>query len=127
MHTAPSPSIAAPAAASTAPSAEDANVQQPQVLPLTLAELQLADGAQPLAADDVPILVEIRFGSTRIDASLALESGQLVVLQQDIAAPVELVAAGGLIARGELVTQDGCLGVQVVEIVSPADAREAAA
>ena len=33
---------------------------------MNLAELQLAHGAQPLAADDLSTLVEIRFGSTRI-------------------------------------------------------------
>lgn len=60
----------------------------------------------------------IEFGRTCIDESTqAIGPGALIRLDQLAAEPVDLVVAGRTVARGELITVDGKIGVRIVEVL----------
>ena len=70
---------------------------------------------------DVPLQVEIRLGGTRlaIGELLQLTPGAVVALERRADDPVEIVAAGQVIARGEMVVVDNGLGVRITELCRP--------
>lgn len=72
------------------------------------------------ADDDVGqdmVDVTIEFGRTNIDtATQRIEPGALIRLDQLAAEPVDLVVSGLSVARGELVTVEGKIGVRIVEV-----------
>ena len=73
-----------------------------------------------IAATNTQSLVEvaIEFGRTCIDESTqAIGPGALIRLDQLAAEPVDLVVAGRTVARGELITVDGKIGVRIVEVL----------
>ncbi|MGD8239138.1 MAG: flagellar motor switch protein FliN [Armatimonadota bacterium] len=67
---------------------------------------------------DVPLQVEIRLGGAQmaIGELLALGPGAVVALERRADDPVEVVAGGRVIARGEMVVVDDRLGVRVTEL-----------
>ncbi len=70
--------------------------------------------------------VEVRLGSTGINIGelLALQSGSVLTMDRDVDEPVELLVGEQVIARGELVSVEGEMGVRVTEIVAaPGDAE----
>ena len=74
----------------------------------------------------VNLPVQIRVGRTELTLSelLALEPGDIVTLAADSEQPVEILAGDQLLARGELVTVNGALGVRVISLCEAQSQQE---
>ena len=72
---------------------------------------------------DVELDATIRFGERELPLReiLAMKSGSVVELDRRLDEPAELLVAGKLIARGEVVVVDDCFGLRVTEVVSSTD------
>lgn len=105
--------------------------QEPEVAPVELSELDPAqdpaDGAHPTATDgnlhllrDIELAVTVELGRARLRVSdvLALHAGSVVELNRPVGAPVELLANGRMIARGQIVVVEDQLGVRVTEFAA---------
>jgi len=70
---------------------------------------------------DVALPIEIRLGAAQlaIGELLELAPGSVVALERRAEDPVEIVAAGRVIARGEMVVVDDGLGVRITELCGP--------
>ncbi|MBV9669782.1 MAG: FliM/FliN family flagellar motor switch protein [Acidobacteriales bacterium] len=68
---------------------------------------------------ELEVNVEICFGSTEISLEhlLQLGPGAVIVLDQEIDQPVELLVEGKPFARGHVVMIDGCYGFEVTELI----------
>lgn len=75
---------------------------------------------------DVELEATIRFGAREmlLRDIFGLMPGAVVELDQIVSEPVDLLVAGRLIARGEVVVVDGNFGLRVSEVVSPAQRAE---
>jgi flagellar motor switch protein FliN len=74
---------------------------------------------------DVELEATIRFGGRQLLLRdiLSMTPGSVVELDKRIDEPAELLVAGRLIARGEVVVVDGSFGLRVTEVVNePAQA-----
>ena len=80
----------------------------------------MTDPAELLAAD-LRVSLSIVVGEVEVPARALLElaPGQVLGLAAPVGGPVELRAGGQIVARGELVTVDGHLGVRVIDVLSP--------
>lgn len=70
------------------------------------------------------VSVTVRLGSTTITIGelLDLEPGSVLALERGVDEPVELLVGEQVIARGELVSVEGEMGVRITEIVeAPAE------
>ena len=74
-----------------------------------------------LLAADLRVSLSIVVGEVELSARALLElaPGQVLTTAIAVGGPVELVAAGRTVARGELVVVDGDLGVRVIDVLSP--------
>lgn len=72
---------------------------------------------------DIPVRVTVELGRTRktIGEVLALGPGSMVELNKMAGEPVDVLANGKLIARGEVVVIDESFGIRVTEVVSKAE------
>jgi flagellar motor switch protein FliN/FliY len=70
---------------------------------------------------DVPLTITVELGRTTrtIREILALGPGSIVELNRSVGEPVDILANGSLVARGEVVVVDETFAVRIVEIVSP--------
>ena len=70
---------------------------------------------------DAELDVTLRFGkkSMLLREIMELDAGAVVELDRRVQEPVDLLLAGRLIARGEVVVVNGNYGLRVLEIVSP--------
>jgi flagellar motor switch protein FliN len=70
---------------------------------------------------EVELEATIRFGERemRLREVLALMPGAVIELDQLVNEPAELLVAGRMVARGEVVVVDGNFGIRVTEVVSP--------
>lgn len=68
---------------------------------------------------DVPVRVDVVLGEVRmpIEELMAMSPGDVVALEQETSAPVDIYLSDRLMARGRLVVADGQLGVTLSEIV----------
>lgn len=93
------------------------------------AAATLDDAAyQGAALREVPIKLGVRVGRTRmpLQSVLNLHTGQLVELDRDVGALVDIVANNDMvIARGEIVEVDEEYGVRIVEFLGDEPARTA--
>jgi flagellar motor switch protein FliN/FliY len=66
----------------------------------------------------VPVEVTVRLARTRMPLGdvLALRRGEVLTFEHPVGAPVELVAAGRVVASGELVSVEGKFGLRVLDI-----------
>ena len=79
------------------------------------------------SADNLKMILDLELTATarlavvdlRLDEVLALRTGSVVDLGRRVDAPVELLVNGKLVARAEVVVQDGQLALRVTEVVSP--------
>jgi flagellar motor switch protein FliN/FliY len=85
-----------------------------------------AQGSAPPAAKidllmDAELDVTLRFGqrSMLLREVMELDAGSVVELDRQVQEPVDLLLAGRLIARGEVVVVNGNYGLRVLEIVPP--------
>lgn len=77
--------------------------------------------AEPLLGD-IPIAVIVELGRVQLTADevIRLRAGQIIELGRSPADPVDLVVAGKLLAKGELVEIEGALGVKILSLVKDA-------
>jgi flagellar motor switch protein FliN/FliY len=70
---------------------------------------------------DVPVSVQAELGHTTmpIEEILKLEPGSVVELHREVSQPIDLLVAGVLFARGEVVVVDDRFAVRIKELVSP--------
>ena len=68
---------------------------------------------------DVPVRVDVVLGEVRmpIEDLMAMSPDDVVALEQETSAPVDIYLSDRLMARGRLVVADGQLGVTLSEIV----------
>lgn len=71
---------------------------------------------------DVALEATIRFGERemRLREVLGLLPGAVIELNQHVNEPADLLVAGRMVARGEVVVVDGNFGLRVTEVASPA-------
>jgi len=75
--------------------------------------------ARPLSRFyDVKVTVTVELGRTSIPLSemLKLNEGAVVELNRAVGEPVDLVADGVLLARGEIVVVNECYGIRITEV-----------
>ncbi|QDT56225.1 Flagellar motor switch protein FliN [Caulifigura coniformis] len=67
---------------------------------------------------DVKVTVTVELGRTSIPLSemLKLNEGAVVELNRAVGEPVDLVADGVLLARGEIVVVNDCYGIRITEV-----------
>ncbi len=75
---------------------------------------------------DVEVEASLRFGQREMQLReiLDLHVGSVIELDRRVKEPVELVVAGRVIARGEVVIVDGNYGLRVVEVQGAEGAGE---
>jgi len=75
---------------------------------------------------EIDLPIRILFGSTRLRLReiLALKAGSVVELDRAADGPVEILVSNRIVARGQVIVVDGNYGVQVTEIVKPANDSE---
>lgn len=101
----------------------------------------LANDAQPAAAGavptvprsgadvglgmimDIPITLTVEVGQARMSIGrlLALGQGAVVELDRVAGEPLDVLANGTLVARGEVVVVEDKFGIRLTEVVSPTD------
>ena len=119
VHPSPSQEPALPQTASDVPGAARVAVQTPAFAPLQDGSGSL--GAVPLDrfyAVNVDVWAELGRVSLPIGEILELGEGAVVKLSRPISEPVDLVAQGVRLARGEVVVIDDCFAVRIKEIES---------
>jgi flagellar motor switch protein FliN/FliY len=109
---------------STLEAASEAATSKDNAVELESAELVSGLGAtwdrRMARLRDVPLRVTVQIGSTRmpIGSVLDLHVGQVIELDRQVGAPVDIVANDEVvIARGEVVEVDDEYGVRITEIV----------
>ncbi|HKT48407.1 MAG TPA: flagellar motor switch protein FliN [Candidatus Acidoferrales bacterium] len=117
---------APPAAAAPRPPVRPA---QPPPSPQPSAQLAKPVAALPQNVDlllDVELEATIRFGAREmlLRDIFGLMPGAVVELDQIVNEPVDLLVAGRLIARGEVVVVDGNFGLRVSEVASASQRAE---
>jgi flagellar motor switch protein FliN len=95
---------------------------------MTTQELQADSQSQSPKSPSLDLLLDveldatIRFGTSEMQLRdiFSLGPGSIVELDQALTAPADLLVAGRLVARGEVVVVDGKFGLQVQEVISTA-------
>ncbi|MBW1706558.1 MAG: flagellar motor switch protein FliN [Deltaproteobacteria bacterium] len=69
---------------------------------------------------DIPIEVSVELGRTRmkIQEVSMLEAGTSIILSNSEGEPLDILANGRLIARGEVVVENGRYGIRITEVVN---------
>jgi flagellar motor switch protein FliN len=122
-----SPAEASPAA--TSPAAANPAAADPAAMKPTEAvgsarpepvEAAATDAAFLGGILDLPLSLQIRLGTTQmaLDELLHLIPGSVIELQQREEEPLEVLANGRVVARGEVVVVDERFGVRITEIVA---------
>jgi flagellar motor switch protein FliN/FliY len=74
---------------------------------------------------DIPLEITVELGRTKllITDILELGSGSIIELEKVAGEPVDLLANGLLVARGEVVVIEDNFGVRITEIITNADRK----
>lgn len=85
----------------------------------TAAAGSAMDGVRMDLLMDIPVKISVVLGRTRmtIGEILSLEPGTVVELDKQVGEPVEILANGKLILKGEVVVIDENFGIRVTELV----------
>ncbi|HEX5322526.1 MAG TPA: flagellar motor switch protein FliN [Capsulimonadaceae bacterium] len=77
---------------------------------------------------DIPLEISVELGRTKllIRDILDLESGAIIELEKMAGEPVDLLANGLLVARGEVVVIEDNFGVRITEIITQTERKEVA-
>ena len=122
---APQPADSTPAVTASAPSTssvsagrgDDVRVKIPEFSPLQPSIGEPGDASIKRFYDvNVTISAELGRVTVPIGELLQLGEGAVVELNRSVNAPIDLVAQGVLIARGEVVVVDDCFAVRIREI-----------
>jgi flagellar motor switch protein FliN/FliY len=73
---------------------------------------------------NLPVAVELGRTAMTIREMLGVCHGSVIALQREAGEPVDILASGKLIGRGEVVVVDGKFGVRVTELISRLDGIE---
>ena len=108
--------------ANEAPSSSrsDVSVKVPEFA--TLQDTQTGNGQSSISRFyDVNVTVSVELGriSMPIGDLLQLGEGSVLELNRPVSAPVDLVAQGVRIARGEVVVVDDCFAIRIKELEPP--------
>lgn len=99
----------------------DEDVRPAELQEFTLASPDCAPSNIDILSDVVlPITVELGRVSTRIRDLLQTGPGSVIQLDRQTSDPVDILAGGRLIARGEVVVVGQSMGVRITELVQPA-------
>lgn len=102
--------------------------EQTEIQPLKLAALDSAAGRgspwlerQLDLVRDIKVTVRASMGSAEmtIAALFALREGDVVTLDRETDAPIDILLEGNLIARGQLVATGDHFGLRITEILDP--------
>lgn len=147
--TAPEPDAGAATGAQTEPSVDSAASQgeseEDEIDPFAAARLREASSAALQMASfdtpadnktlselrgfervqDIPLELTVELGRTRllIKDILELRAGSIVELEKMAGEPVDILANGLLVARGEVVVIEDAFGVRITEIVTSAERK----
>ena len=121
-------------AAKAAPNAAPAHGIRSSSTPATASRAATADRRETAPPDnlrhllDVKIPLRIRLGSTRMNLEdvLRIAPGAILELDRREDEPLEVLANGRIIARGEVVVVDERFGLRITEIGSSSDRLESA-
>lgn len=93
------------------PTRVDFPAEQPPVSPSSKEMMGLAP--------DIPVQVVVVMGKKAVTVKdlLGLRMGQVIDMEKMPTEPVDIVAQGKVIAKGELVEVDGKLGVRILKIL----------
>lgn len=123
----PAPRRVASAASASLPKDGHSPVQRARFAPLA-EELEDTGGPSNISLLlDVNLRVSVELGRARLPVRevLNLAPGHVVELDKLAGDPVDILANGRLIAKGEVVVVDDQFGVRITEIVSPRQRVEA--
>ena len=69
---------------------------------------------------DIPIEVSVELGRTKmkIQEVSTLEAGASIILSNSKGEPLEIFANGRLIAKGEVVVENGRYGIRITEVIN---------
>lgn len=87
----------------------------------------MSDRVSPKNMADVPVHVAVEMGRTtrQLHRAIALNPGEVIELDREISAPVDIVVDGVQYGRGELMNINGNWALRIVEIKhAPAPASE---
>jgi flagellar motor switch protein FliN/FliY len=72
---------------------------------------------------DVPVIISMEIGRTKISIRnlLQLNQGSVVELDRLAGEPMDVLVNGTLIAQGEVVVVNDKFGVRLTDVISPAD------
>ena len=78
-----------------------------------------AESLPLVAVENVHMTVSVQLGRVTMTVGelLKMGRGSIVMLERKVGEPVEILVNGRAVARGELVLNDGQLGVSVIEIM----------
>ena len=78
----------------------------------------LAEEASLESPDAIPVEIQVRLGEVTMPVAelLQLQTGSVVTLEQSVNQPVEILAAGKVVALGEIVAVEDQLGVRVLKV-----------
>ncbi|MDP2029772.1 MAG: flagellar motor switch protein FliN [Thiobacillus sp.] len=116
-------------AAAMAEQAEPAkSVEQAQPAPEIFKEFSGAPAGGGMASDidfilDIPVLLTVELGRTKIAIKnlLQLAQGSVVELDGMAGEPMDVLVNGCLIAQGEVVVVNDKFGVRLTDIITPAE------
>jgi len=99
---------------------QEAAADQPPPTPVQEKQPRLADSGRLQFILDIPIRISVELGRTHtaIDDIIGLSTGSVVELMKMESEPVDILANDQLIAKGEVMVQDGKYGIRILEIVS---------
>lgn len=110
-----------PAAEQHALPAELSQLEGPHAAALPMGDVAASD-LDLTAVLDIPVELTAEIGRTRmtIREALAIGPGSIVSLERAAGEPVDLLANGRLIARGEVIAIDEEYGLRITEVLAPA-------
>ncbi len=118
------PAPASPPDAALAATAESKALPAPPATPPPVPAVASASAASPSNLDlllDIELDASLRFGQCEmvLREILELRPGSVVELNRQIQEPAELLVAGRVIARGDVVIIDGSYGLRITDIAQP--------
>lgn len=102
----------------------DSQVRQPEFSPLHAAATGQTQGAIGRFYDvDVTVWAELGRVSMPLGQLVRLSEGSVIELGRPVSEPIDLMAQGVRVARGEVVVVDDCFALRIKEIESPTESH----
>ncbi|HMA12475.1 MAG TPA: flagellar motor switch protein FliN [Steroidobacteraceae bacterium] len=118
------------------PESNPAEEAAPSAADLAAAEAMMAGASAAAVAEqaaprdvnldvilDVPVMLSLEVGRTRlpIRSLLQLNQGSVVELERAAGEPLDVFVNGTLVAHGEVVVVNDKFGIRLIDVVSPAE------